>query len=63
MPAKSKKQRRFMGMVHAIQKGVEIKGASKDVKKTAKTMEPAAVKKFASTPEKGLPIKKKNKKK
>jgi hypothetical protein len=37
MPAKSKKQRKFMGMVHAVQKGSEIPNASPAVKKAAKT--------------------------
>ena len=57
MPAKSKKQRKFMGMVSAIQSGEKIKGgASPALKKAAATMKPLDVKKFAKTKEKGLPI-------
>jgi hypothetical protein len=36
--ATSKAQQRFMGMVHAIQKGEKVKGASSELKKTAKGM-------------------------
>lgn len=63
MPAKSKKQRKFMGMVHAVQKGAEIPNASPAVKKAAKTMTKSASKEFATTPEKGLPFRRKRKKK
>ncbi len=53
MPAVSKAQQRFMGMVHAAQKGEEP--ASADVAKAAKEMDPKDAKDFASTKHKGLP--------
>ena len=59
MPAVSKKQQRFMGMVHALNKG-EIKPSdvSKDVQDVAKDMKKKDAKDFASTKHKGLPVKK-----
>lgn len=56
MPAVSKAQQRFMGMVHAAQKGEEP--ASPEVAKAAKEMDPKDAKDFASTKHKGLPTKK-----
>lgn len=56
MPAKSKKQQKFMGMVHAAQKG-ELENPSKEVKKAAKSMKKKDAKDFASTKHKGLPEK------
>ena len=56
MPAVSKAQQRFMGMVHAAQKGEEP--ASPEVAKAAKEMDPKDAKDFASTKHKGLPMKK-----
>ena len=58
MPAKSKAQQKFMGMVHAYKKG-EMKGseASKDVKDAAKGMKKSSVKKYAKTKHDGLPKK------
>ena len=56
--AVSKKQRKFMGMAHAIQKGEKVKGASPELKKVAKTMKPKDTEDFAKTKEKGLPEKK-----
>jgi hypothetical protein len=53
--AVSKKQQRFMGMVHAAQKGE--KPASKEVAKTAKGMAKKDAEDFASTKHKGLPEK------
>lgn len=53
MPAKSKAQQRFMGMVHATQKGEAP--ASAAVAKAAKSIEPGDAEKFASTKHKGLP--------
>ena len=53
----SKKQQKFMGMVHAAKKGE--KPASKEVAKTAKTMKKGDAEDFASTKHKGLPEKKK----
>jgi hypothetical protein len=58
--AKSKAQQKFMGMVHATQKGE--KPASKEVAKVAKEMPKKAAKDFASTKHKGLPEKVKAKK-
>lgn len=53
MPAKNKAQQKFMGMVHAAQKGE--KAASPEVAKAAKTMSKKGAKDFASTSTKGLP--------
>jgi hypothetical protein len=58
--AVSKKQQKFMGMVHAAQKGE--KPASKEVGKVAKTMKKKDAEDFASTKHKGLPEKVKAKK-
>jgi len=55
--AVSKAQQKFMGMVHAAQKGE--KAASKEVGDVAKTMKKKDVKDFAQTKHKGLPEKKK----
>jgi hypothetical protein len=55
MPAVSKAQQKFMGMVHAAQKGKEP--ASPEVAKVASTMKKKAAKDFASTKHKGLPDK------
>lgn len=55
----SKAQQRFMGMAHAMQKGEKVPGASKELKKVAKTMGKGDVKDFAKTKHKGLPEKKK----
>ena len=51
--AKSKAQQKFMGMVHATQKGE--KAPSKAVAKAAKGMSKKAAKDYASTKHKGLP--------
>ena len=53
MPAVSKAQQKFMGMVHAAQKGE--KPASKEVEKAADNMSDKSAKDFASTKHKGLP--------
>mgnify|MGYP000058222683 CR=1 FL=1 len=58
MPAVSKKQQRFFGMVRAAQKG-EAKASSPEVARVAATASTTDVKKFASTKHKGLPEKKK----
>ena len=55
--AVSQQQQKFMGMVHAMQKGDKIKGASPELKKVAKSMKPKDVKDFAATKHKGLPKK------
>ncbi len=57
MPAQSKAQQRFMGMVHAVQKG-DMEAPSKEVEKAADSMTKKAAKDFASTSHKGLPNKK-----
>jgi hypothetical protein len=54
MPAVSKAQQKFMGMVHAAQQGEEP--ASPEVAKVAKEMDPKDAKDFASTKHKGLPM-------
>jgi hypothetical protein len=58
--AVSKAQQKFMGMVHAAQKGK--KPASKEVAKVAKNMGKKDAKDFASTKHKGLPEKVKEEK-
>jgi hypothetical protein len=55
--ATSKAQQRFFGMVRAKQKG-EMKNASPEVEKAAKSMKKGDVKKYAKTKHKGLPEKK-----
>jgi hypothetical protein len=61
MPAQSKAQQKFMGLVHAIQKGdVPASDASPEAQKVAKDMKPNDVKDFASTKLKGLPTHVKN---
>ena len=58
MPAKSKAQQRFMGMVHALNKGeMDPSDASPEVKKVAKSMKKKDAKDFASTKHKGKPNK------
>ena len=55
MPAKSKAQQKFMGMVHAAQKGE--KPVSAKVAKVAKRMKKKDAEDYASTKHKGLPKK------
>lgn len=63
MPAKSKAQQRFFGMVDAVQKGeMPKKDASKSVRKAADSMTRKEVKKFASTKTNKLPDHVKNEK-
>jgi hypothetical protein len=57
MPAVSKAQQRFMGMVHATQKG-DMNSPSAEVSKAADSMSDKDAKDFASTSHKGLPDKK-----
>jgi hypothetical protein len=57
MPAVSKAQQKFMGMVHATQKG-DMEAPSKEVEKAADSMSKKSAKDFASTKHKGLPNKK-----
>jgi len=57
MPALSKKQQRFFGIVRAIQKG-DLAPTTPETAKAASDMKKGDVKKFASTKHKGLPEKK-----
>ena len=58
MPSKSKAQQRFMGMVHALNKGeMDPSDASPEVKKVAKSMTKKDEEDFASTKHKGKPNK------
>ena len=57
MPAVSKAQQKFFGIVRAIQKG-EIAPTTPETAKAAADMKKSDVKKFASTKHKGLPDKK-----
>ena len=57
MPAVSKAQQRFMGMVRATQKG-DMKNPSPEVQDAANSMKKKDAKDFASTKHKGLPEKK-----
>ena len=56
MPAQSKAQQKFMGMVHATQKG-DMENPSSEVEKAADSMSNKDAKDFASTSHKGLPDK------
>ena len=58
MPAVSKKQQKFFGIVRSVQKG-EQSPTTPEVAKAAADMKKDDVKKFASTKHKGLPEKKK----
>tara|TARA_Y100000992_G_scaffold146164_1_gene97245 strand:+ start:643 stop:1104 length:462 start_codon:yes stop_codon:yes gene_type:complete len=58
MPAVSKKQQKFFGIVRAVQKG-EMAPTTPETAKAASDMKKSDVKKFASTKHKGLPEKKK----
>lgn len=62
MPAKSKSQQRLFGMARAMQKG-EMKKTDTPAGKVAKTVSKKDVKDFASTRHKGLPTRKKGKRK
>ena len=57
MPAVSKAQQRFMGMVYATKKG-DMPNPSPEVAKAAESMKKKDAKDFASTKHKGLPEKK-----
>ena len=57
MPAVSKAQQKFFGIVRAIQKG-EMSPTTPETAKAAATMKKKDVKDFASTKHKGLPMKK-----
>ena len=59
MPAVSKKQQKFMGIVRGIQKGeANPSDFNKDAQDAAKKMKKSSVKKYAKTKHKGLPLKK-----
>jgi hypothetical protein len=56
MPATSKAQQAFMGMVHALQQGeISASSVSEKVRKAAASMSQKSAKDFASTKTKGLP--------
>jgi hypothetical protein len=58
MPAVSKAQQKFMGLVHALKKGdIGPEDVSADVEKAADSMSDKDAKDFASTKHKGLPSK------
>ena len=58
MPALSKKQQKFMGIVRSIQKGEQPASKfSKDAQDAAKSMRKSSVKKYAATKHKGKPEK------
>jgi len=58
MPASSKQQQKFMGLVHALKKGdIKPSDVSQSVKDAAKSMSKKDAKDFASTSHKGLPRK------
>jgi hypothetical protein len=64
MPAVSKKQQKFMGIVHGLQKGtVKPSEVSKKAQNVAKQMKPSSATDFAATKHKGLPTKAKKIKK
>ena len=60
MPAKSKVQRKFMGIALAMKKGKLKKSYSPEANKAAKSMSKKALRHFAKTKEKGLPERRKN---
>ena len=55
--AVSQQQQKFMGMVHSMQKGKKVKGASPELRKVARTMGKKDAEDFASTKHQGLPKK------
>ena len=57
MPARSKAQQRFFGMVRAAQKG-QMENPSPEIQKAASSMSQKDAKKYAKTKHKGLPEKK-----
>jgi hypothetical protein len=61
MPSTSRKQQRFMGMVDEAKKTGKAKSPA--IAKAAKSMTKKQVKEFASTKQKGLPMKVKKKRK
>jgi len=59
-PARSKSQRRAAGMAEAIREGKMKPVPGTPSAGMAASMNPSDAREFASTPEKGLPMKKKN---
>jgi len=58
MPAKSQQQRKFFGLVRAVQKGEKKPSdVSRSLRKAAKKISPKSAEDFASTKEKGLSLK------
>ena len=58
MPAKSKQQQKFMGIVHALNKGdVKPSDVTQSVRDVAKTIKKSDAKDFASTKHSGIPKK------
>lgn len=57
MPSKSKSQQRFFGLVRAVQQGKK-EAPTKEVADAANSMRESAVREFAKTKHKGLPMKK-----
>jgi hypothetical protein len=57
MPAKSKSQQRFFGMIHAYKKG-KLKNAPKKIREAAKHVSDEDARDFAETDHDGLPEKK-----
>ena len=62
MPAVSKKQRRLMGLALSVKRGKTPKSYSKAATKAARTMSKKQLSHFAKTDEKGLPVRRKRKK-
>jgi len=60
MPAKSKAQQRFFGLVRGIQEGKVAKSVSSMAAKAARTMKVKSVRHFAKTKLSGLPERKTN---
>ena len=61
MPAVSKKQQRFFGIIRAIKKGVFKGEKTPEIQRVASSISDKDSKKMASTKHKGLPEKKKEK--
>jgi len=55
MPAKSKKQQRFFGMLRSVQKGLHKGPVSRDLKEKAESISEKDVEDFASTKHGDLP--------
>jgi hypothetical protein len=62
IPAKTVKQRKFLGIALAIKRGKLPKSYSPEAAKAAETMSKKALEHFAGTKEKNLPERKRKKK-